>query len=313
MFAYYFSLALRSLGRNAVLTVLMVAAIGVGIGTSMTVLTVFRAMSADPVAEKSSQLYAPQIDSWGPENKQPSSSVRYDGLQDQLTYTDALALMQAHAATRQTAMYRTSLILTPADPQLQALIVDVRATYGDFFSLFNVPFEYGESWGSADDDGHAAAVVITRKLNDRLFGGADSVGKTINLNNEEYRVAGVLGDWRPIPRFYDLNGDHYGEPEQVFLPFTHAVDRKMAVGGDVNCKQVGGGGWESFLRSDCVWIQFWVELPTPADAGSTGCSSATTRSSSGALAAFTGRRVPSCAMYVSGCATSASYRMRCVS
>ncbi len=46
MFNYYLQLALRSLKRNVVLTVLMVAAIGVGIGASMTTLTVFRAMDA---------------------------------------------------------------------------------------------------------------------------------------------------------------------------------------------------------------------------------------------------------------------------
>ncbi len=50
MFNYYFGLALRSLKRNIVLTVLMIAAIGVGIGASMTTLTVFRAMDrrSDP-------------------------------------------------------------------------------------------------------------------------------------------------------------------------------------------------------------------------------------------------------------------------
>jgi len=66
MFAYYFGLALRSLRRNVVLTVLMIAAIGVGIGASMTTLTMFRAMSGDPIPEKSTKLFAPQIDNWGP-------------------------------------------------------------------------------------------------------------------------------------------------------------------------------------------------------------------------------------------------------
>jgi hypothetical protein len=53
VFNYYFGLALRSLKRNVVLTVLMIAAIGVGIGASMTTLTLFRAMSDDPIPEKS--------------------------------------------------------------------------------------------------------------------------------------------------------------------------------------------------------------------------------------------------------------------
>ena len=58
MFNYYFGLALRSLKRNVVLTALMIAAIGVGIGASMTTLTVFRAMGSDPIPQKSRQLFA---------------------------------------------------------------------------------------------------------------------------------------------------------------------------------------------------------------------------------------------------------------
>jgi hypothetical protein len=56
MFGYYFRLGLRSLKRSVILTALMVAAIGVGIGACMTALTVFRAMSGDPIPQKSSQL-----------------------------------------------------------------------------------------------------------------------------------------------------------------------------------------------------------------------------------------------------------------
>jgi len=38
MFGYYFNLALRSLRRNVVLTALMIAAIGVGIGAAAVLL-----------------------------------------------------------------------------------------------------------------------------------------------------------------------------------------------------------------------------------------------------------------------------------
>ena len=53
MFAYYFDLALRSFRRNKVLTALMVLAIALGIGASMTTLTVFHVLSGDPMPEKS--------------------------------------------------------------------------------------------------------------------------------------------------------------------------------------------------------------------------------------------------------------------
>ncbi len=65
LFGYYLDLALRSLKRNPVLTGLMIVAIGFGIGTSMTSLSVSRAMSGDPIPEKSRQLFMVQIDSWG--------------------------------------------------------------------------------------------------------------------------------------------------------------------------------------------------------------------------------------------------------
>ncbi|HET8898145.1 MAG TPA: ABC transporter permease, partial [Rhodanobacteraceae bacterium] len=59
MFGYYVDLALRSLKRNKVLTALMVLAIGLGIGASMTMLTVLHAMSGDPLPERSAHLYRP--------------------------------------------------------------------------------------------------------------------------------------------------------------------------------------------------------------------------------------------------------------
>jgi putative ABC transport system permease protein len=47
----------------------MITAIGFGIGTSMTSLSVSRAMSGDPIPEKSQQLFMVQIDSWGPDKR----------------------------------------------------------------------------------------------------------------------------------------------------------------------------------------------------------------------------------------------------
>src|ERR1700722_14482285 len=124
MFAYYFMLALRSLKRNVVLTLLMIAAIGVGIGASMTTLTVFRAMDGDPIPDKSKQLFAVQIDNWGPDNARVVTGDA-EHLQEQVSYTDAVALMNSHAGRRQTAMYATGGALTPANPQLLPFQVSV--------------------------------------------------------------------------------------------------------------------------------------------------------------------------------------------
>jgi putative ABC transport system permease protein len=265
MLAYYLGLALRSLRRNVVLTVLMIAAIGVGIGASMTTLTMFRAMAADPIPQKSTQLFAPQIDNWGPTRQHvvPGDSENF---QEQISYFDAMNLMSAHPARRQSAMYVTGLALTPANPRLLPFQVQVRAAYADFFPMFDVPFRYGAPWSADDDAARADVVVITRELNDRVFGGANSVGKVLNLDNHEYRVVGVLDKWQPIPKFYDLNNDKYGKSEELYLPFTKAIDAHMESWGNRNCAGNFQPGWEGRIHSECIWIQFWAELPTAADA-----------------------------------------------
>jgi len=62
MFAYYVALAFRSLERARTLTPLMVLAIGLGIGASMTMITVLHVMSGDPSPGRSAKLYVPMLD-----------------------------------------------------------------------------------------------------------------------------------------------------------------------------------------------------------------------------------------------------------
>jgi putative ABC transport system permease protein len=265
MFVYYLKLALRSLKRNVVLTVLMIAAIGVGIGASMTTVTIFRAMDGDPIPEKSRQLFAPQIDNFGPSNKRVVTGDE-EHLQDQLTYTDAVNLTNAHAAARQAAMYVTGLPLTPPNRDLLPFRAETRATYTDFFPMFDVPFLYGAPWSAADDTDRAYVAVISRELNDRVFNGANSVGRTLTLDNHEYRVVGVLERWQPLPKFYDLTTSKYGTGEELFIPFTRAIENHMESWESSNCAgDQGASGWDGYLHSECVWMQFWAELPTAAD------------------------------------------------
>jgi putative ABC transport system permease protein len=264
MFGYYLALALRSLKRNVVLTVLMISAIGVGIGASMTTLTVFRAMSGDPIPRKSAQLFTPQIDNWGP-TKQGIGTGDHENFQEQISYDEAMDLLNARAAHRQAAMYRTGLALLPTDPQLKPYQVHVRATTTDMFPMFEIPFLYGSPWGAAEDASHASVVVLTRELNDKVFGGVNSVGKTVNLDNQQYRVVGVVDHWDPVPKFYDLNNNKYGKVEELFMPLSHAIESHMMMWGNFNCPGEMGEGWEGRLHSECVWLQYWAELPTAGD------------------------------------------------
>jgi putative ABC transport system permease protein len=260
MLGYCFELAIRSLRRNIVLTALMVAAVGVGIGASMTMLTTLVAMSSNPIPDKSSQLFVPQIDVTG------YGSRRHDAnnLPLQLPYRDAMALMRAQRAAHQAAMYPVTLNVKPpwGDPFQAA----GRATYADFFAMFEAPLRDGTVWGRQEDDQRANVVVLSAKLADRLFPSGDAVGRTINLGEKDYRVIGVLRSWTLVPRFYDvLSTDAYAEPEDFFLPFSTAIDRMIRTQGYAGCEATAlPAEWTARLNSDCAWVQFWVELPTAA-------------------------------------------------
>jgi putative ABC transport system permease protein len=89
MFGYYMDLALRSLKRNKVLTALMVLAIGLGIGASITTLTVLHLLSGDPLRGRSAQLFYPQLDATSRKSTEPDV---------EMTYIDAMNLWRSHKA-----------------------------------------------------------------------------------------------------------------------------------------------------------------------------------------------------------------------
>ena len=270
MLGYYLELAIRSLKRNVVLTALMVTVVGFGIGASMTVFTTLRAMGEDPIPDKSTQLFVPQIDVWGPSSR-PAGSDGGPGrpgggdLLDQLTYRDALAFMQARRARRQSAMYGISVDVT--QPGGVPFPVSGRAAYADFFPMFEVPFASGGAWSADDDRRHANVVVMSTRLAERLFPHAPAVGRTVSLDGHEYRIVGVIAAWNPVPRFYDLSVQTNGgftDSDDLFLPFATAIDRQLQLNGRLYCNARPGPGWEGRLNSECVWVQFWAELPTAA-------------------------------------------------
>src|SRR3546814_17048971 len=86
----------------------------------------------------------------------------------------------------------------------------------------------------------------------------------MRLDGAAFRIIGVLDEWRLTPTFYDITSSRYGEPEQVFVPFSTSRDLKMSRSGNMNCWD--GGDTEddpegqTGVNASCVWIQYWVEL-----------------------------------------------------
>ena len=262
MFAYYFELALRSLRRSKILTGLMVLAIALGIGASMTALTVLHVLSGNPLPDRSAALYYPQIDPRDMNGYTPDKSRPLD----QVSWIDGMNLLQARRADRQALMTGGRVAVQLDSAMLDPFYTDARYTTADFFPMFGVPFQYGRAWTAADDEAEARVVVISQELNQKLFGGKDSSGQTLRLSGSAFRVIGVLGDWRPNPHFYDLNRMNYNENEGVYLPLSTSQVVGLEHDGSSDCWGNGGSGLRPDHSAPCVWLQFWVQLDTVAKA-----------------------------------------------
>jgi putative ABC transport system permease protein len=260
MFAYYMQLALRSFRRSPGLTLLMIVIMGGGVAASMTTYAVFRAVSGNPLPDKSAQLFVPQIDNLGPQN----GSTR-NHLPDALTYSDAMALMQARAAKRQTAIYPVLENIIPQDGAHRPFAANGYAAYADFFPMFEATFLYGNGWSGDDDRSRANVIVISQRLNRQLYGGVNSVGRTLDVDGHDYRVVGVVDNWNPQPRFYDVNNSTgFSDAPDFYLPFTRAVAMQTGSNGNNSCAGSArplAPGWDGWLKSECVWVSLWVELP----------------------------------------------------
>ena len=262
MLRYYIDLAVRSLQRSRGLTILMILAVGFGVAASMTTYSVFRAVSGDPIPWKSSKLFVPQIDMWGPKGRGDDGEPP-----EALDYADAMALMRAHRATYQSAMYMITPSVVPAQPGKHPIDVRGHGVYSEFFRMVDAPFKYGNGWSADDDTQRAAVAVINGELNQKLFGGANSVGKTVDIDDKDYRVVGVLDNWAPKPEFYDIvnSGGFVTDQEAVFIPFQRGIDVGMANDGSTNCSETQAeSGFVGLQHSSCVWISYMAQLDDAA-------------------------------------------------
>jgi putative ABC transport system permease protein len=264
MFKYNVKLALKSMRRNVILTALMVAAIAVGIGISMTTMTMYYMMNGNPIPAKSDVLFALTLDSWNP--IRPFDEDRPERAPHQLTYHDAERLLALGEGKRQTAMFESSLIIEPVDEGEMPFETGARVATADFFSMFNVPFIYGSGWDRATDAAAEPVVVLTRQLNERLFGGRDSVGERLMMQGTYFQVAGVIDTWEPTPRFFDPINGAFQETNEMFIPYSLALSLELqSTGSDWGWKNEDITSFEQWLNSESSWVQYFVELETPRD------------------------------------------------
>lgn len=269
MFQYNFKLALKGLHNRIGLTVLMIETIGIGIGLLMTMMTIGHQTTKIPLPGLSDKLYMVQMDSREIGAREITERRRMVNL----TYKDALNLYEANTvASAQTFNFKVFPILAADEREntrpMQAMI---DATTASFFSIFDAPFLYGKAWDKSENN--APVIVISKKTNDALFGGRNSVGQQLTVGTSKATVIGVLADWDIGKRVFD-GSYSTNRFDDGFLPYQFALDINAQRSSRMRCHTNDIAEFMAYtttdltglLNSECTWINFWAKIDNPADA-----------------------------------------------
>ncbi len=266
MLAYNLQLAWLSLKEHPALTALAVAAIAIGLGILMTIQAQSHQMQSLPVGEDSDNIYLVQIDNR--DSNAPNVAESFE--MPSLSYRDAMNLMAAEtAAQQQTTVWKTRGIVNTFAQDRNPVRAPAVVTTREFFSLFKVPFLYGSGWSAEADEQGAQVAVITRSLNNALFGGADSVGQKITIIESVATIVGVLDDWPIKSQFYDRSFFR-GFADDLFLPQGFALNMNLPRYTRIDCRPADMprmpayrlGNVQALINSECSWINLWVKLPS---------------------------------------------------
>jgi putative ABC transport system permease protein len=261
MFLYQLKTAVRSIRRNPILSTLLVLGIALGIAVSTAFVTTYYLLSRNPIPDKSDVLYYVQLDAWNPDR--PWDDENPEEPPDQVTWRDMQAVMQSDIPTYKSGMYKAQLTVHPEDEDERPFRALTRMCYSDFFPMFDVPFLYGSGWGPSADQGPEPVVVLRKDTNERLFGGENSVGRKLRIEDRDFTVVGVLDDWKPSPKFYDVTNFEFDEVEELFMPIEFSRPMEVdSAGNDSGWKFEGGDTYDDWLQSESIWLQLWVQLDT---------------------------------------------------
>lgn len=257
MFTYYLSLSLKNISRQKSLSLLISSTLGLGIAACMITYSLIHLMSKDPLPNKSDRVYHVQLDNWN----RNSAAMPPDLPPEEVTWRDAMNIVQAKQAKYQAAQAITWGMVTPSDKNVPPFLGIIRATQGEFFPMFEVPFLYGQGWQNYPANEVEYIVVLSKSTNQQIFGGINSVGQTLPMLGKLFKVVGVLDEWHPSPKYFDMSFGAFYPPEDLYVPLQIKAELELPHGGNTSCWETDlGDNYQAFLNSECVNFNLWIEL-----------------------------------------------------
>jgi putative ABC transport system permease protein len=264
MFKYNFQLALKSLKDRPALTFLTILTIAIGLGFYTTVKTMSYQGGQVPLAHKSENIFLVQMD-----NREITAEEVHQSRMVDTTYRDALNLMAMDLpGVKQSFNWSTYGILNVEDENINPQRTTAAVTSSDFFTMFEPSFLYGNGWDKVTENSGEAVIVISKLMNDKLFGGNNSVGENVRIGTHVLKIIGVLDTWHLTSKFYNRSF-WPGYPDNFFIPYTFAMENNLPRSAGFDCWAANAEISRSFrtenterlIDSECAWVTFWAEIP----------------------------------------------------
>jgi len=231
----------------------------------VSTLTILHVMSGNPMPDKSERMFAPLLDN-GPVEGYKAGDKPDD---DQLSYHDAVNLLNSKMGVRRVALYGVAGAIQPERKDIGVFTAHGLAPSGDFFAMFDAPFLYGQGWDAHDDQSGADMIVLSRALSEKLYGNANPVGRRMSLSGFQYQITGVLDTWKLVPRAHHIQSTNgaFGAEDEFYIPFASSIRHQATRDSGMSCAGPMEPGYQATLDSECTWIQSWIEMGSSLDRG----------------------------------------------
>jgi putative ABC transport system permease protein len=258
-FFYNLRLVAKSLRRDGWFTLVMVLSQALSVSIFVTALT-----TAQRYSNMTGQL---PDDVFRVETDQDNQLVRfYQGTQFEgfgqfagniVSLRTARALTTAGQAAKSTVSFVSVMNGGPSDRPPGRLAV--RFCDPDIFDMFNLDFRYGGPFMGTHQLA-ASEVVLSDLLDRQLYGGANSVGRTMRIGGRDFRIVGVTRQRRGKLHIWDF-GMAPENVSNVMVPFSFADElRPVPV---VSWPPIlPDAGWGAIAQSPSGITEYWVSLPT---------------------------------------------------
>ncbi len=256
--AYHLKLVARSMRRDPGYSSVMIVTLALSVSLLVTAMAAYRRFNS------SSLVRVPGVYRVQPRRNSVQPYYRngdFGQFADFISFFVSAKVGRAVAASDIPAAHSSSFVasLIGSPPERAPAPLSVRFCDADLFRMFAVPFHRGAPWRPGPGTG-ADVAVLSDALDDRLFHGADSVGRTVVVEGRPLTIVGVLARPPTVFRLWGFNP--LLDQAELLVPVSLAETlRPMPA---IMYPPSRPTDWTALAAAPNRFLESWVSLPDPS-------------------------------------------------